>query len=258
MRAMRVIVTRPESEGRRWGRHLRERGFDALELPLIAILPAPQPAALESAWLGLAEMRAAMFVSGAAVGHFFARRPAQALWPRATRAWATGTGTRQALLDAGVEAASVDAPHAGAAQFDSEALWQVVAGQVRPGERVLIVRGAEQGRDGTGRDWLAECLLASGVQVQSVIAYLRAAPHFSPEQMTQARRGADAGSVWLFSSSQAIAHLQALLPGQDWSKAGAVATHPRIAHTAREAGFGVVCESRPTEEAVTAALESFQ
>jgi uroporphyrinogen-III synthase len=258
MRAMRVIVTRPETEARRWGRHLRERGFDALELPLIAILPAPQPAALESAWPRLAAMRAVMFVSGAAVGHFFAQRPAQAPWPQGTRAWATGTGTRQALLDVGLEAASIDAPSAGATQFDSEALWQVVAGQVRPGERVLIVRGAEQGRDGTGRDWLAERLLASGVQVQGLVAYVRAAPQFSPEQMTQARRGADAACVWLFSSSQAIAHLQALLPGQDWSRARAVATHPRIAQTAREAGFGVVCESRPTEEAVTAALESFR
>jgi uroporphyrinogen-III synthase len=258
MRAVRVIVTRPESEARRWGRHLRGRGFDALELPLIAILPAPQPAALESAWLGLAAMRAVMFVSGPAVGHFFAQRPAQAAWPHGTRAWATGTGTRQALVDAGVEAGAIDAPHPGAAQFDSETLWQVVAGQARPGERVLIVRGAEQGRDGTGRDWLAERLLAGGVQVRSVIAYVRAAPQFSPEQMTQARRGADAGSVWLFSSSQAVAHLQVLLPGQDWSKAGAVATHPRIAQTVREAGFGVVCQSRPTEEAVTAALESFR
>jgi uroporphyrinogen-III synthase len=179
-------------------------------------------------------------------------------WPRSTRAWATGTGTRQALLDAGVAAGRVDAPQPHASQFDSETLWEVVAGQVRAGERVLVVRGAEQGRDGAGRDWLAERLLASGVQVHSVTAYVRAAPEFSSEQMTQARRGAEAGSVWLFSSSQAIGHLQALLPGQDWSQAGAVATHPRIAQTAREAGFGVVCESRPTEDAVTSALESFR
>ena len=255
---MRVIVTRPQSEARRWGRHLRDRGFDALELPLISILPAPQPAALESAWRGLEGMSAVMFVSGTAVRHFFAQRPAPAAWPRTTRAWATGTGTRQALLEAGVEAGSIDAPPAQALQFDSETLWQVVADQVRPGQCVMIIRGAEQGREGAGRDWLAERLLATGAQVQSVTAYLRAAPHFSPDQLTQARRGAEASSVWLFSSSRAIAHLQGLLPGQDWSKARAVATHPRIAQTAREAGFGVVCESRPTEDAVTAALESFR
>jgi uroporphyrinogen-III synthase len=37
-----------------------------------------------------------------------------------------------------------------------------------------------------------------------------------------------------------------------------VATHPRIAQAARDAGFGVVCESRPTEEAIVAALESIR
>jgi uroporphyrinogen-III synthase len=152
----------------------------------------------------------------------------------------------------------IDAPQPHAIQFDSEAPWQVAAGQIRPGQSALIVRGAEQGREGAGRDWLAERLLASGVQVQHVTAYVRAAPDLSAEQLAQALRAADGSSVWLFSSSQAVAHLQALLPGQDWSKARAVATHPRIAQTAREAGFGVVCESRPTEDAVTAALESFR
>jgi uroporphyrinogen-III synthase len=255
---MRVIVTRPETEARRWGHYLRERGLDALELPLITILPTPEPAAVESAWRGLADVPAVMFVSGAAVRHFFAHRPVRAIWPGTTRAWATGTGTRQALLAAGVDAACIDSPQPHATQFDSEMLWQVVAGQVTPGQSVLIVRGAGQGREGAGRDWLAERLLAEGVQVRHVTAYVRAAPRFSPEQLGQARLAADGDAVWLFSSSQAVAHLQVVLPGQDWSRARAVATHPRIAQSARDAGFGVVCESRPTEEAVTAALESFR
>ena len=45
--------------------------------------------------------------------------------------------------------------------------------------------------------------------------------------------------------------------GASWDRARAIATHPRIAHAARRAGFGVVCESRPSVEAVVAALESF-
>jgi uroporphyrinogen-III synthase len=258
VRAVRVIVTRPEGEARRWARHLRGRGFDVLELPLISISPTPQPDALQAAWRNLGGMRAVMFVSGAAVRHFFAQRPAQLPWPHTTRAWATGSGTRQALLEAGIGAGDIDAPQPHAIQFDSETLWLRVAGQVTAGQSVLIVRGAEQGGEGAGRDWMADRLLAAGARVQHVTAYVRLAPQFSPEQMAQARRGADAATVWLFSSSRAIAHLQALLPGQDWSKARAVATHPRIAQTARDAGFGVVCESRPTEDAVAAALESFR
>jgi uroporphyrinogen-III synthase len=65
-------------------------------------------------------------------------------------------------------------------------------------------------------------------------------------------------SAWLFSSSQAIANLLTLEPRADWSGARAVATHPRIAESARSAGFGVVCESRPGLDAVIAALESFR
>jgi uroporphyrinogen-III synthase len=63
--------------------------------------------------------------------------------------------------------------------------------------------------------------------------------------------------VWLFSSSEAVANLRALLPDQSWQQARAVATHPRIAQAARDAGFAVVCESRPALADVVASIESF-
>ena len=255
---MRVIVTRPESEARGWTRDLRERGFDAVTLPLMLIAPPPDPAGVAAAWARLAGCRAAMFVSGNAVRHFFAQRPDRAAWPVATRAWATGTGTRSALIQAGVDPAWVDSPPAGAVQFDSETLWREVAAQVLAGDRVLIVRGGDAGSDGVGRDWLAGQLIAAGAQVETVLAYVRACPEWGHEQLALARQAANAGCVWLFSSSQAIANLRGLLPGQDWAGCRALATHPRIALAARQAGFGVVCESRPSLDAVTSALESFR
>jgi uroporphyrinogen-III synthase len=151
----------------------------------------------------------------------------------------------------------VDAPSPRAAQFDSETLWQHVAGQVGEGDRVLIVRGEETDGNAAGRDWLAEQLVAAGAQVRAIAAYRRAAPVLSQAQRTCALLGATQG-VWLFSSSQGIANLRGLLPSQDWSQARALATHPRIAQAARLAGFGVVCESRPSLDAVAAALESFR
>lgn len=254
----RVIVTRPESEAREWTRELRQRGFDAVPLPLMAIAPAPHPAEVAAAWLRLEGCRAAMFVSANAVRHFFAHRPRGVVWPPATRAWATGNGTRRALLQAGLEAASVDSPGPGAVQFDSETLWRQVGGQVAAGDRVLIVRGGDAGSDGVGRDWLALQLQAAGSDVETVIAYLRASPVWSGDQLAQARQAAQGDSVWLFSSSQAIVNLRELLPGQDWGGCRALATHPRIAREAQHAGFGVVCQSRPTLDAVTTALESFR
>ncbi|MGZ5787710.1 MAG: uroporphyrinogen-III synthase [Ramlibacter sp.] len=255
---MRVVVTRPESEARRWIDDLGRRGFDVLALPLIAIAPAADTEPLRLAWRELAGFRAAMFVSGNAVQQFFLQRPAGAQWPAGTRAWAPGLGTRAALLEAGVPAALIDTPPAESAQFDSETLWQAVAMQVVPGDRVLIVRGGDAQSASKGRDWLGEQLAAAGALVETVAAYLRLPPSLDAPLSAQAREAASDGSVWLFSSSQAIVFLGQALPGQDWSAARAVATHPRIAQAARALGFGVVCESRPSLDAIVAALESIR
>ena len=255
---MRVLVTRPETEARRWVEDLRRHGMDAVALPLIQIAPPVDVSSLRAAWSQLSQMRAVMFVSGNAARHFFAQAPLDARWPGHVRAWATGGGTRQALLDSGVDAKSIDSPAAQAAQFDSETLWQQVSGQVARGNRVLIVRGADAGGMDNSRDWLASQLASAGAQVGIAVAYLRQVPALDAAQVELARQACTDGSAWLFSSSQAIANLQSLLPGQDWSQARAVATHPRIAQAAREAGFGVVCESRPAVDAVVAALESFR
>lgn len=258
---MRVIVTRPGREAAQWVAELGRAGFEALALPLIDIAPPADAQPLREAWRGLAGYAAAMFVSGNAVHHFFeSNRPSAPMgWGDAaikTRAWAPGPGTREALLAAGVPAALVDAPAADAPQFDSEALWQVVGARVRSGDRVLIVRGGDGQGQGAGRDWLAAQLAAAGARAETVVAYQRRSPQPSDAQLALARQAAADGSAWLFSSSEAIANLQGLLPGQDWSLARAIATHPRIAQAARDAGFGVVCESRPALPAVVAALES--
>jgi uroporphyrinogen-III synthase len=254
---MRVIVTRPESEARQWVESLCARGFDAQAFPLIEIGPAPDDGALVDAWRRLSSFRAVMFVSVNAVRHFFARKPQGATWPSTTRAWAPGLGTRAALLEAGLPPSLVDAPAADSAQFDSESLWLEVQDQVGAGERVLIVRGADAGGVGGGRDWLSDQLADAQVAVETVSAYARRPPTPSAGPTGLIAQWVADRDVWLFSSSQAIAHLQALAPHQDWSSARAVTSHPRIADAARQAGFGVVCESRPGLDAVIAALESF-
>lgn len=253
---MRVVLTRPRPEARRWADTLAARGHQVLLLPLIDIGPAPDARALQQAWSSLSACQAAMFVSGNAVQGFFAATGGRG-WPPATRAWSPGPGTTQALVGAGVPPRCIDAPAADAAQFDSEALWPVVEPQAQAGARVLLVRGA--GADGrpAGRDWLARQLQQAGARVDTVAAYARCAPALDDEDRARAQRAAGDGSVWLFSSSEAIANLCRLLPRQDWSGARAIATHERIAQAARDAGFGVVCPSRPTEADVVAALESF-
>lgn len=258
---MRVIVTRPGREAVAWVQDLRQRGFEVLPLALIDIAPLEQTESLCAAWAKLGQFRAVMFVSANAVSHFFQHQPNP--WMQlapATRAWAPGPGTRQALMQAGLAPALVDAPPQDALRFDSETLWRQVASQIRAGDQVLVVRGTddEAAAQGNGRDWLASQLTGAGARVETVAAYRRAVPAWPPARLDQAAQAAGDGSIWLFSSSQAIANLQCLLPGQDWSRARAIATHPRIAQTARDAGFGVVCESRPAPEAVAASIESIR
>jgi uroporphyrinogen-III synthase len=255
---VRVIVTRPEPEAGRWVDQFRSRNIDAVALPLIDIAPVHDLASLRQAWSTVDSQAAVMFVSAAAVRHFFAAATAAQRERWSTVAWATGPGTANALHAEGVAADRIAQPPQDAAQFDSEALWRVVQGGVVPGQQVLIVRGAGADGEAAGRDWLAGRLAEAGATVRMVAAYRRDLPAWTAAQHALAREAAaDPGAVWLFSSSEAIGNLERLQPGQAWQGSRAVATHERIAQAARRAGFGVVCLSRPTVDALCTALESF-
>lgn len=258
---MRVIVTRPEREALQWARDLQQLGLDAHPLPLMAVGPVLAPdavTALHSAWNELGSFAATMFVSANAVRHFFAAQPAGVAWPAGAqpRAWAPGPGTADALLAAGVAPHHIDLPAPDAPQFDSEALWAVVQPQLRPGQQVLLVRGADGQGHSAGRDWLAQQLTACGASVHTVVAYQRCPPVLTPPQRALFDGANANGAVWLFSSSEAVGHWRALRQPLAGAPTRAVATHPRIADAARAAGFDVVCASRPAIDAVVASIKS--
>ena len=270
----RVLVTRPIDEGRRWVAALLERGWPARSLPLIDIGEPRNMVALDHLKQARASWHAhdaLMFVSAAAVQHFFG---ADALAPpppgNRTRFWSPGPGTARALAEAlaplGIDASRIDSPPTDAAQFDSEHLWPVVEAQIHPGARLLVVRGASTGADGeaqggatgSGREWLLDHCRDGGAEVTLCVAYERRAPRWSDVQRAEALAGTGADTLWLFSSSEAVAHLVAALPGIDWSGAQALCTHERIAQAARQAGFSAVYASRPALDDVLRSLESLQ
>ncbi|WP_295641206.1 uroporphyrinogen-III synthase [uncultured Methylibium sp.] len=259
---MRVLVTRPAAQARDWVRQLQERGIDAAALPLIAIAPPADPAPLVAAWQALAQRHLVVFVSPNAVDGLFALRPPGAAWPAGTLAASPGPGTGAALRVAGVPADCIVEPAADAPQFDSESLWAVLGPRCSwGGGSALIVRGgAGTEAQGSGREWLVQRLRESGVSVDTLAAYRRAAPQLDAGQRALLRQALDAPAAhaWLFSSSEAIDQLEALVPAtpQPWSAAQAVATHPRIAARARTAGFGHVVDTPPSLAAVAEALRS--
>lgn len=253
MTAAPVIVTRPDSSATAWVQSLRAAGLQASALPLIEIVAEPMNDALRKAREQLDRWHAVMFVSGNAVRCFFR---GQRWSPRlaGVRAWSPGPGTTGALTALGWPAAAVDGPPDSAAQFDSEHLWAQVASQVRQGTPVLIVRGGDATGAIAGRAWLADEVLRAGGWLDQLVCYRRVAPQLSAPQRARASTAAADGSIWLFSSSQSIAHLTAALPQQRWSGAVALATHPRIAQAARSAGFGRVHQSHPILAEVIRAL----
>jgi uroporphyrinogen-III synthase len=265
---MRVVITRPAGDAQAWVDALQAAGHDALALPLIEVGPAKQVQPVMQAWAQWSNFQAVMFVSAQAVRYFFEHQPVSPNWVDGPRCWATGPGTHKALLQAGVPGACIDSPAADAVQFDSEALWQRVSAQVQAAKPVLIVRGHDVKVDanscvessaapvGTGRDWLAQQLQAAGASAQFVVAYERRAPVWSAEQKAQACEAATDGSVWCFSSSQAIEHLAQTLLAQSWVKARCIATHPRIAQTAQALGFGEIHMSKPSLADLLVSLES--
>lgn len=256
--ATTLIVTRPEPQCGAWVERLQALGQPAQALPLLRIEAAPEFAsALHVAWNALAAYRLVMFVSPNAVEHFFTHRPADRPWPLATLAGATGPGTVAALRAHGVPEVCIAAPHADSSQFDADTLWQQQLSQLLwAGRLVLIVRGE------AGRDWLAQTLRAHGATVTMLAAYRQAAPIWDAPALAllQTLAGGSQPGAWLFSSSQAIRHLLDVRPQLPPDAAAALqrmpalATHPRIAETARQSGWQQVMPVRPEPDAVVTAL----
>jgi len=263
-----VLVVRPRAQALAWVAELETIGVAARALPLIDILPAPTPAEVEAVLARLEALAGAhdvgddrapllVFVSPNAVLGFFAAAaavrgvaPATLAWPARAWAAATGPGTVAALRECGVPADRIAAPPAGSPQFDSEAVWAGIAGWPWPARPVWIVRG------NGGRDWLGQQMRGAGADVRVVQSYGRAAPQPDADEraLLAAALAEPARWIWMFSSSEAIDHLQALAPGAHWDAGRALASHPRIAERAVTLGFGSVTIVAPSPAAVAAAL----
>ncbi|CAN1522227.1 HemD Uroporphyrinogen-III synthase [Burkholderiaceae bacterium] len=257
-----VVITRPVAESLLWSKAIARAGFEVLAWPLIEVQAHADLMRINKALAAWHGYQAVMFVSRAAVVHAFQHHRPKAGWGL-TRCWATGPGTRQALLDVGVPEGLIDSPPLQAGQFDTEALWRVVSPQLLPGRPVLLLRGSDGDKpatadEGIGRDWLMKQLDSVNLQVDSVAVYQRNLPVWDAPQQARAKMAAQDGSIWVFSSSQSVTHLAQLLPAQDWSKARALATHERIADANRQIGFQHIRVCKPTLLDIIASLESFE
>lgn len=264
-----LVLTRPIQQAAAWQDGLSKLGHSVNTFPLIEISACSaqaDQAALNQSWEQIHRWDAIMFVSHSAVQVFFKQNWHVALTESAQiaiksiasrskhlRFWVTGPGTLASLQAIGIASDRIDSPDFSAAQFDSEALWRRVAIQIMPGKRVLIVRGRDVGSPDIGRDWLARQISAQGGDVNQLVVYERRSPIWSDEQLMQCQTWLRDGSIWLFSSSQALRNLPADL---DARAARCVCTHERIAESAKARGFAVVYTSRPTLQEVAGSIKS--
>jgi uroporphyrinogen-III synthase len=266
--ALQVLVTRPEPQASRWAQDLMGTGCAAHALPLIAISGPADAEPVRAMWHEMGRHRLLMFVSPAAVEWFFHLRPDGAAWSSRTLAAAPGPGTARSLLAAGgalgLRPELIVSPDAEAEQFDSEALWPLLAPLSWDAEAVSIVSGGDE-NEAKGRTWLAEQWRARGAHVSTLLTYQRGPGRWQPAQQAIARQALAAPTLyaWLFSSSQAIDHLEhhhlpalALPEPPDWAALRAVVTHPKIAERARRLGLRHLIPARPTLDAVVEALRS--
>jgi uroporphyrinogen-III synthase len=290
--AVTVLVVRPRAQALAWVEELTAIGVAARALPLIEILPAPEPRRVGEVFVEMTQLADGspagpgtgalpgdisshpllVFVSPNAVLGFFSAAAGGVAgvglrvgvglgvgagvgiaWPANAWAAATGPGTVAALREAGVPDDRIVAPPPSAAQFDSEALWTRISGWRWTSRPVWIVRG------NGGRDWLGQQMRLAGADVRVVQSYGRAAPALTVDErpLLAAAQADPARWVWMFSSSEAIDHLDAIAPDADWHAGRALASHPRIAQRAMALGFGAVTVVAPTPRAVAAALGAF-
>ncbi|MDB5775836.1 MAG: Uroporphyrinogen-III synthase [Herbaspirillum sp.] len=253
--AAAIVITRPRAQSEMLAPRIAALGLRPVIFPLLEIGPLADASALQAALADLSRYALVMFVSPNAIDaafQFIGR------WPQAVAIGIVGAGSRAALERHGVNAsnARIVAP-ADPAKTDSEGLFAALDRRALQGRRVLIVRGQD------GRDFFRDALLGIGVQVEQVSAYRRGKPPFDSAAAAQLRQLLDSDSVWIVTSSEALRNLQDMLKQSGFADAVVkmqqkrlIVPHPRIAETARLAGFSRVSLTGSGDERLLAALQS--
>ncbi|MBN2690310.1 MAG: uroporphyrinogen-III synthase [Burkholderiaceae bacterium] len=244
-------------------------GVQVLDFPLQHIGPPPDLARFHAALAVLPQTDLAVPVSPTAVAAVFAALPGP--WPSRCAIGVVGDGSLRAVRRA-LTAQPEDVPwprliapetcEEQGGEGDSEALWRALQLAFAPGPVASFPwagRHVQIYRGGPGRDLLARKLEDAGAKVKVIEAYSRLAPQYNAQTAAQLQAALGCGGWWLFSSTEAVRNLQSLLAQAAIAPAllqqqRALAIHPRIAQTLRDAGFGRVELTAAPPDAVLSTL----
>lgn len=230
----RVLVTRARDQASVLAARLAELGAEPIEFPTIRIEPLADPAPLDAALERLGDFAWVVLTSANGVQAVFARLEAQGRDARAfagVRVAAIGPATASALSARGLRADFV--PRA----FTSAAIAAELAPQVRPDERILLLRAD------IAPPSLAEELTARGAQVESVAAYRTVPDHGNRQRLEEllAQRAID---MVTFTSASTVRNLVDSLGNTALLEAPLIACiGPVTAAAARSLGLRVDVEA---------------
>lgn len=249
-----VIITRPLAQAVSLAQRVTSSGRTALVFPLLEIQPLSDTTALRTVLNDVERYAMVMFVSPNAIEAAFSiiRK-----WPAQVMIAVVGEGSRAALAQHGITSANTKIispldPH----RTDSETLLAALDLEALQGKRVLIVRGE------TGRELLADALLAHDIEVERVTAYKRVAPALTAENRKKLQHLLDCDGEWVITSSEALRNLMRMVE-QVAHDAGVVkmqrqkiiVPHLRIAETARALGFVNITQTGSGDEQLLATLQ---
>lgn len=229
--------------------------------PLLEIAPLPEKSELQrdlqATIANLSRYALAVFVSPNAIHAVFKNG---LTWPADVSVAVMGEGSRAALMQHGINEKNtrIYCP-ADPFHSDSEALLHELDLPSLTGRDVVIFRAE------TGRELLAEALVAHGMHVNKVVSYRRFAPPVTAQNSQLLLELLASGSNWVVSSSEAIRTLAEMMQKVvDEGATSVVAlqqmnlwvSHHRIAETAEKCGFKHIRLIGSGDENLLLALQS--
>lgn len=203
----RVVITRAEHQSEALQAAFEAAGFQVQLLPLLEVVPPPNPRLLERAASELALYDWIVFTSTNAVEAFLPL--AGGALPTRLRVAAVGPATADALRSWEVE------PHLTAAKSDAEGLLAELGPRVDRRRRVLLPQASD------ARPTLYEGLMRAGADPVAVVAYDKRLPADAPRRAEELFSTTPIGWV-TFTSPRIVRHFVELfgaeLFGPDWER----------------------------------------
>lgn len=248
---LNLLITRPQAQAEVWARQLQPLGVNTTLVPVLAIVPLTDSAAVQAIKNCLYDFdlySKVIFVSQNAV--HYGMNWVDDLWPQypvEQQYFAVGAATAAALIERGIAAS------AAADAMNSEALLALPQLQHVAGERILIMRGCG------GRTHLGDVLSERGARVDYLELYERQLPVAAEQGLREWLAAQHGSSLVSVHSGESLENLNQLIDAELMAlkKMPLLVPGERVATLARAAGWQVIVADNATHPAMLSAMRGW-